>query len=287
MTDFIAFASQYGLRIKHLIPDGRWKRVATEDHPRKKNGAYVLLGDRGAVRNWATMQDYALYRGDKTDAPPVDREYVRKLMAKAIADERKRHQDAERAAADMLKRAKLIRPKPATKWVDGVYTHKYLEDKGFKDAECLVLDDKLLIPMRDCLTQKLVGMQTIAADGTKLFIPGTRAKGAVFRLGRASELWLCEGVATAYSVQAGLKALYREASVLVCFSAGNLVTVAGMLADQRVFVAADNDASLAGQNAAQATAKPWVMPDEVGTDFNDLHAAGGVKAVRDVLRRIV
>ena len=38
---------------KHRSPDwttwadGKWKRVPTEDHPKKKNGAYVLLGERG------------------------------------------------------------------------------------------------------------------------------------------------------------------------------------------------------------------------------------------------
>ena len=300
-----AFAATYGVLIRDPIPDNRVHRVRTEDHPRKRNGAYRFDGVMGAVRNWATMAEWALYRPDKAASlPPPDAKRIAELRRKAEADEAKRHRRAAAAAADMLKRATIIKPRKATKWADGVYTHPYLERKGFGDAECLVLgqdvaverDDKesmtfkagcLLIPMRDCVTQQLVGMQAIDKDGTKLFIPGSRAKGAVFCIGRAPEIWLCEGVATAYSVLAGLRVLYREACVMACFSAGNVIEVASRFKEARVFVAADNDASGAGAKAAQATAKPWVMPDEVGTDFNDLMAARGVQAVRDVLRRIL
>lgn len=310
---FTAFAMQYGVLIRDPIPDNRVHRVKTEDHKSKRNGAYRWDGVMGAVRNWATMQDWALYRPDQSARlPVVDMQRVRRMQQEAHAAERKRHTQAERNAAMMVKNATLVKPRAATKWADGVYTHPYLDRKGFKDAHCLLLDrdysiereDKspmvlkaggLLIPMRDALTDRLLGVQTIYEDGTKLFLPGVRAKCAVFRLGRAEEIWLCEGVATAYSVEAALKAAYRLASVLVCFSASNIVAVAEALRERPGdrFVVADNDPPNpqnpvgAGRAAAEATGLPWVMPDEVGTDLNDLHLSSGLNAARDVLRRIL
>ena len=142
-------------------------------------------------------------------------------------------------------------------------------------------DGVLLVPMRDRDTDALIGMQTIDRDGAKRYLPGSRAKGAVHRLGRGRELWLCEGYATGLSIRAGLAALYRQDQVVVCFSAGNLVEVASAL---RGRVIADHDASGAGRGAAERTGLPWAMPEEPG-DANDLHQRGGIGAVRALLQR--
>ena len=308
MTTFEQFARGCGLVIDYAVADGRWHRVPTEDHPRKRNGAYNFDGIKGAVKNWATMQDWATYRPEKRDRPPpVDMARLRRVQKFAANLERQERADAARHSAAMLKLATVIRPRATTKWVDGVMTHPYLERKGFPKAECLVLsadytvprNDKrdmvftagsLLVPMRDVINDHLVGMQIIDAEGTKLFIPGSRAKGAVFRLGRAHEYWLCEGLATAYSVVEGLRSLYREASVLVCFSAGNIVEVSSRIKGQ-VYVVADNDPPTAqnplgaGRAAAEKTGHNWVMPDEVGMDANDLHLRRGINILRGMLHK--
>jgi putative DNA primase/helicase len=75
-----------------------------------------------------------------------------------------------------------------------------------------------------------------------------------------------------------LSDLRRQAEVIVCFSAGNLRHVAALV-KRPAFVMADNDASGTGQEAAQATGLPWVMPAEPGTDANDLHASEGLRAL--------
>jgi len=311
MNDFTSFAEQFGVLIRDPIPDDRVHRVKTTDHKTKRNGAYIFNGITGSVRNWATMQDWALFRPDKAQPlPRIDHARLRRLREQSEREEREAHAAAVKHASAMLAAAKMIRPRAATKWTDGVVSHPYLRRKGFESAECLVLESayriarpsrpdmvieagSMLVPMRDYGSDRLVGMQAIDAEGTKLFIPGSRAKGAVFKLGRAPELWLCEGLATAYSLQAALKILYREAEVLVCFSAGNVIEVARRIEGREAYVVADHDhpnpqaPQGAGRAAAEKTGLPWVQPDEEGTDVNDLHQAKGIKAVRDLLKRIL
>ena len=55
----------------------------------------------------------------------------------------------------------------------------------------------MLVPMRDCLSGKLLGVQKIALidnEWTKKMLPGMRAKGAMCRIGnaRSAELWFVE-----------------------------------------------------------------------------------------------
>ena len=110
--------------------------------------------------------------------------------------------------------------------------------------------------------------------------PGMKAKAAVFRMGdkAAPETFLCEGYATGLSILAALRSVGLRASVLVCFSAGNLVTVAPAIRGKG-FVFADNDRSEAGERAAQQTGLPYCMSDRVGEDANDLHMRAGLMAV--------
>lgn len=164
--------------------------------------------------------------------------------------------------------------------------HPYLARKGFPEAVGLVKDEKLLIPVRDAHSYgSLISVQTIAADGEKRFIPGSRTRHGVYRLGplHAARVALCEGYATALSLDAALRRLARTASVVVCFSASNLVAVAPKF--PAAVVCADNDESRTGEEAAQRTGLPWCMPQQVGSDFNDLHLQHGLTAVIDVIRR--
>src|SRR3546814_11232678 len=88
----------------------------------------------------------------------------------------------------------------------------------------MVHESKLVIPMWnfEAYGKILNSAQKIEADGKKKFLFGGKAKGSIYRIGSGPELWHCEGYATALSIQAALKRLYRRASVVVCFSASNL-----------------------------------------------------------------
>ena len=279
---FEQFAQAHGLILLGPRADGRWHRVPTEDKPRKRNGAYVWNGTSGAVRNWATMLDFALYRPNRP-LTKVERRQVQQMLRREAHLQALTQVQAAQLAADMVKRATRLAPRPAQPWrrAPSILAHPYLTRKGFPEQPGLVLNEQLLVPMYDADEGTLVGVQTISEDGTKKFLRGQRAKGAVHRIGRARERWLVEGYATGLSVAAALKALRRPAEVMVCFSAGNLVEVAR----HGTHVFADHDASGAGQQAAQRTGLPWAMSPTVG-DANDLHLAEGLEAVCELMREL-
>lgn len=271
MSDFVAFARSHGLVLDHVIADGRWHRCQTTDKPKKRNGAYLFDGERGVVKNFATMQDYAAYR-----VGWVDKVELRAQRAIQNAQEKARHEEARHRAQEMVRRAV-------------VDIHPYLKLKGFPDELALVLDGDLLVPMREFTHYaRINSIQRIAADGSKLFLPGGKAKGSVFIIGwfTAEERWLVEGYATGLSVWAALRELHRRAQVVVCFSAGNLSHIGRLVKELRpkAYVFADNDKSGAGAKAAEGTGLPWVMAPEEGMDANDLHRAHGLRALVKVVR---
>lgn len=277
--NFVQFARAHGLIIDHEPPAGVWRRYPTTDHPRSKNGAAKWMGNVGWVQNHATMTEPDTWRPD-ADAPAID---MTKVLAQAAAHEQKMRDGwarAARNAEDLLRSAK-----PAE--------HNYLHLKGLGDTRGLVLEDGgLLVPMRHWRTNALVGAQIIRWDADaraydKRMLPGMRAKGAVLRLGSpyARRFWLAEGYATALSIEAAIRLLRLTDAVVVCFSAGNLIHVAEQLGDKCV-VFADHDASGAGERAAVATGRPYVMSTELGEDANDLHKRVGVFKLAEVLMSV-
>lgn len=271
---FVAFAQAHGLIMDHAIADGAFHRTKTTDHPKKKNGAYVYTGDRGAVKNFATMMDFAIWRAER-QRHDVGRQVV-KDIARSLREERERHTRARNEAASILKGCEQGK-------------HPYLAAKGFPDALGLVHSSgDLIIPMRDCQNYGTINsVQRIATDGKKLFLPGGKAKGSVFVHGRGArgERFLVEGYATGLSVQAALIELRKRCEIWVCFSAGNLVYVSQFVR-RPAYVIADNDASFAGLKAAKETGLPYVLPETVGEDANDLMQRAGIREVVKMILRL-
>jgi putative DNA primase/helicase len=193
----------------------------------------------------------------------------RRPMPRAVDDDRERL-EAQRKAAQKAERmigAAEIR------------VHPYLARKGFPEATVLVWDGLLVVPMRDVATNAINSVQTIDADGNKKFLAGGKARGSVYSMGVGQEAYLCEGYATALSVKAALASLYRQARVVVCFSAGNLAHVAQRIGN---YVIADHDESKTGERYAIASGLPWWMPPEIG-DANDMHQRHGVRALAEAI----
>lgn len=275
---FQDFARAHGIDAAHISPSDRIQRVPTIEKPSRKNGAVFWDGRHGWVMDWATGGAIHWYRDENTSAWT---EAQRQQWAKDREERRRLRADGYARAA---KRAAALIGEAAQD------EHGYLRLKGFADSKGLVLPNgSLVVPMRDVCTNALVGAQLIRwiteeRRWDKRMLPGMRAKGAVFRIGSksAAETFLCEGYATGLSVAEAARLLRLNASVLVTFSATNLVEVAGRL-DRAAFVVADNDESGVGESAAKRTGLSYCMPPRVGEDANDLHQRAGVFALAQML----
>ena len=199
--------------------------------------------------------------------------------------------------------------------------HAYLGRKGFPERRVLVNPKdvwvgkrlavragEMLVPVRDIKDRRVISLQAIAPDGRKRFLKGGRIRGGCFTLGRGKEVWVCEGYATALSVLEALHVLYRDARVLVVFSANGMKA----LTPRRARVIADNDPYLcqvcrskwrnsylpdkpkcpycgssrttnpAGAFAAIATGQSWWMVPDPG-DANDFHVRHGINILAGVM----
>lgn len=275
MTDFITFARAHNVEIdpSRLYASDKIKRCGTVDRPRSGNGAYFWDGQRGWVMDWSGEARVIWY--EDPNAKPWTDEEKRLWAAKrasAASEQEHRYQQAALQADITLRSAK-------------VQEHGYLIIKGFPEEKGFVLEDKLLIPMRNVATNKLQGYQAIRwlpdqLKYEKKMLTGMRAKNAVLYLGNrdAGETWLVEGFATGLSVRNALRSVGIPASVVVAFSASNLIQVADQIPGKR-YVFADNDESKTGEMSAVKTGLPWTMADQVGWDANDLHKANGLFAV--------
>lgn len=272
---FIEFAHANGVMIdpSRLFASQRIHRCGTVDKPRSGNGAWFWDGERGWVMDWAGDSKIIWYQDP--NAKQLTQEERQEWYEKRKKEKNRIYQQqyqAGRKAEVILQNASLE-------------SHPYLEIKGFPEEKGLVMDGKLLIPMRNAKTEQVQGYQEIYWDESqrkyiKKMMAGMMAKNAIFFMGSYSvdEVWFVEGYATGLSLQKAMRSVGLRASVAVCFSANNLIQVANQFVGNR-YVFADNDESKTGEKAAIETELPWTMADEVGMDANDLHQKHGLFAV--------
>lgn len=271
MMDFQTFARINGVEIGSLIVSDKIIRTGTVLKPKSKNGSYLFDGERGWVQAWDADGEIHFYGGEQKEFSAADKKaWAAKKQAQEL-ELQQRNKKAADKAKELMSNAEIKE-------------HGYLSYKGLNDAKGYVTsDDQLLIPMNS-LVGKLQGIQAIkwiAEDRKyeKKMIYGTKAKGAVYRIGSKStpETFLCEGYATGLSIKKAVERLKINASVLVCFSANNLVDISQSF-KQKTYVFADNDESRTGETCALKTGLPFCMSDELG-DANDLHQSKGLMAV--------
>lgn len=233
---FYAALVASGLRPREVIADGRWHRCPTHDKPRKKNGCYLLdpSGTRGVWKNYAVDADWNKWQ-DETVTPAQRVEIDRRAREMRDREVRKRVAsiNAMRAHFDVL---------PPLR--EG---HPYLFNKGLSMLGCNGLrtdGDLLVIPMH--LGRALMSFQTITPTGEKKYRYGCPIKGNAYFLTRKGSVVTClaEGFATGLAVYQSLP----NATVVVCFDAGNMVHVARNLRVRGMaVVCADNDWATEGR----------------------------------------
>lgn len=267
--------------------DGAIHRFSTNGKPRDDSGWYILHTDgitAGAFGDWREgLQSTWCAKSDST-MTESEREAYRQRI-KSMQAQRK---------AELIQRQQQAQTDAARRWKAAAKCtqHDYPRRKGIKPHGVKVEGDNLVIPMRD-KAGTLHSLQTIAPDGSKLFMPGGRVKGCYHAIGKpAGVLIVCEGYATGASIHEA-----TGHAVAVAFNAGNLDAVALALRSKypaiEIIIAADDDHLTAGNPgmtkataAAQAVAGflavptfPADRPDKA-TDFNDLHQLAGPDAVR-------
>lgn len=280
---------EVGMAVKSELGDvgfpiwDQWSQQAESYRTESAKAVWRSIRESGKI-TISTLYHHARCHGWRDDGSQ------QRLTDRQIAERRREAQErtaaAERVAEIGYKKAAARAATLIKSCVIG--NHPYLAEKGFPAVRALVTEEgELVIPMRDCVSDALAGAQVVRlVDNAweKKMIPGMRAKGAALHIGNhhAQETWLVEGYATGLSVDAALKLLRLQASVLVCFSAHNLVHVSGRIHGRR-FVFADHDASCAGETAALSTGLPYVMAPTLGQDANDLHQSDGVIAVAKLI----
>jgi putative DNA primase/helicase len=273
---------------------GKWLRTDAIGKNGKGDGSVILDEERVTAYNWQTGEKQTVWL--KEERTPEDRRQFAKRRDDERRQERERSERAARIAEQIIAAAK-----PAT--------HPYLAVKGFPDEHPLTVAAEavariggdylvpegarlaLVVPAR--IGARVTSLQLIWADGTKKFLYGGDMGGAFHRIATGGETWLCEGYATGLSLRLALKGLNRRDTVLVCFSAANVVKVAQAVRG-RCFIAADNDPPPkakpdqfgglgAGEYFARKAGRPYLMPPMVGMDVNDFHLSAGIFAVQRLI----
>ena len=269
-----------------IIPDGRLQRFKVNGD-RTPDGWYVFHPDgvpagafgywkRDISETWCAKPDHYLTPAERAE------------------NERRWREAREQRDAEQRKLQKAAKTKASRIWNESPPApadHPYLQRKGVTIPGSRIAGDKLLIPLSDA-SGELHTLQYIAPDGTKRLLKDGRKKGAWFMLGalaNADQAYICEGCATAASVYAA-----TGLPTVAAIDAGNLESVA--LAIRKAYpaltliLAADHDDPANGNigvakatNAARQVSGMVVYPVSPKTDFNDLHLAKGLEAVRERL----
>ena len=196
--------------------DGNIHRFSSNGKPRDDSGWYLLHLDgipagvfgcwrAGFSQSWCAKPDNTLTQAERD----AHRGRIVAMQAQREMEQVQRQQQARDEVAAILANASPAR------------SHDYLTAKGIQPHGVKCDGDKLLIPMRDT-AGTVHSLQTIALDGTKMFMSGGRVKGCYFSIGKPKgALIVCEGFATGASIHE-----CTGHAVAVAFNAGNLEAVA-------------------------------------------------------------
>lgn len=279
---------------QNLMADGSLYRCGTTQKPRGKDGAYIIhLTEPYSLwwQNWHSGVSGTHTAKAEEHMPSAHR---RALHERRKAEATQREQDKLSRYNEAAQRANNI-------WdaaIPATAEHPYLKSKGVPSL-CLRVTrgGHLVIPVMN-IAGKCQSLQFIPPDGkAKRFLAGGKMQDGFFHLRGNSKdtnqpLCICEGYSTAASVH-----MATGYVCLVAFNAGNLSAVAHMARqkypERTIILCADNDianATNVGIEKASAAAKEvnglLAIPpnaEDNNVDFNDVHLAKGLNAVKECI----
>lgn len=280
-----------------IVADGTLLRCGTTVSPKGKDGAYIAHIDSPATVWWQNHQT-----GETGTWSPLSGSPLTEADHQAIAARK-----AARAAAQAEDSEQYAREAQAA-WdaaKEENDRHAYLERKGVPSCGLRTgSDGRLVVPLRDAC-DKLWTLQHIAPDGTKRLFTGGRKSGCFFTIpakdgSDTGPLLIAEGYATIASLH-----MATGHACVMAVDTSNLKAVSLALRRlwpaREIILCADNDCASKdgshreknpGLEAAQAAASSIggavaLCPAHEGRscDFNDLHQARGLDAVRAVVER--
>jgi len=251
------------------------------------------------------LSNEAGYRPDPARKPAPPDLAQREERLKREREERLKQERTQQSAAGngevLYKKARPLKQHPylekkGVRPVEGLRVTTYSTAKDYRCSFGKTIGSDagrlLVMPVHD-ETGALISLQAITEQGVKGLLAGAKKSGGFFLIPGLPEngesLYLVEGLATGLSVHEA-----TGAPVYVCIDAGNLKHVAAIARRQHpeasLVIAGDLDESGAGQGKAKGAAKAVNasvrLPDfsavegrEWG-DWNDLHAAAGIEAVK-------
>ena len=294
MADHLA---QAGLVVEQLEADGEIHRCGVTGKERGKDGSYKAFLDAPASlwwKNWRTGEEGTWRAKEESKLTEEEREEWRERV-RQIKEER---------AQELAQRRNDAADKAARLWAGfqpAAADNPYLVRKGIEPLGDIrqTKNGSLVLPVLNA-DRKLVSLQFIDSEGGKRFLSGGEVKACFCPLpsadaGRERPLLIAEGYATAVSLR-----MATGHAVLAAFNCGNLLPVAEMARQtyphREILLCADNDLTNtksdgtpcnpgveeARRAALTVDGKLICCPSVEGknTDFNDLHQAQGLEAVR-------
>jgi putative DNA primase/helicase len=271
-TEFYNFMRGAGIETTALIiGNGRIQRAyVVGDKRGSKNLSYQLHTD-GIANGWFEhfrTGGRQCWKTDKPFTPPTHTEKA-EFAAKRERERVQQLEQYEQAAIVARKLATQAQP------IQKQHEHPYLIKKRIQPHNALILSGDLIIIFWN-EQNEISTLQFIAPNGEKRFLKGGKKRGAYAFIGTPTQrILISEGFSTAAS-------LHEDTGnfCIVAGDAGNLEHVAKTIRqlwrDNNIVICGDNDpvGIKAAKAAAIAVNGAYLIPDEIGCDWNDILSGG-------------
>lgn len=278
VTEFSDFMRGYGIETNvEIIADGKINRAyVIGDKRGSKNLSYLLHTDGKPAGYFEHFRTGERVRW-KSNAVVGSMSHEQRAEIAAKKLQREKDALAKYQQAAMVARKLWTQAQPFA--IE--QTHAYLLKKRILPHNARILSGDLLIALWN-ERREISTLQFVDPQGDKRFLVGGKKAGAFAVIGKHdaphNRILICEGFATGAS-------LFEDTGhfVVCAMDAGNLEPVARAI--RRLFTVApiticgDNDLTGVGQKAAKSAALAcnggYIIPPDVGTDWNDVISEDG------------